>query len=129
MKLSWLDKYWVVSIVAFPASLLGLSLSVQPDWSDIETWSFVVTLSFGVAASSALIFVCLIGAVMLIPSAISRIHGEGRGEMLSIWAESIRVLNRSEQTKLLNALKRKLTPEEMDRLSRLLESTGIHVSQ
>ena len=49
--------------------------------------------------------------------------------MLSIWAESIRVLNRSEQTKLLNALKRKLTPEEMDRLSRLLESTGIHVSQ
>lgn len=129
MKLSWLDKYWVVSVVAFPTSLIGIGLSIQPDWTDIEKWSYVVTLSFGVAASSALIFVCLIGAIMLIPSAISRIRRETRGEMLSILAESLRVISPPEQRKLLNTLRGKLTSEEMDRLNRLLESAGIHVSQ
>lgn len=80
--LSWLERYWILSVLSYPAALLGLSLSLRPPWSAVETWAALVTLAFGIATLVAISLEGVIRVFLSIPATIRKIKEEGREEGL-----------------------------------------------
>ena len=80
---SWLDRYWFVSIPAYPAAVLGLSLLFRPSWSDAQAWANIVTIAFGMAAGLG-VFAGVIALIILsVPAKIRRIQSDRDKEWIA----------------------------------------------
>ena len=84
-EVGWLERYWLLYVLAYPAALLGLGLGLRPAWSAIEVWAALITVSFGMASGVALL---LEGALMVMLPALAKIKklkDEGRLEERRKW--------------------------------------------
>ena len=84
-KLSWLDRYWVISIPVYPGAVLGLGLALRPPWSDTSEWANIVTLAFGMAAGLGVSAGVVVTMILAIPGRIGRIKQEGKDERDREW--------------------------------------------
>ena len=79
-EVGWLERYWLLYVLAYPAALLGLGLGLRPAWGAIEVWAALITVSFGMASGVALLSE---GALMVMLPALAKIKklkDEGRQE-------------------------------------------------
>ena len=76
----WLERYWLLYILVYPAGLLGLGLALRPAWNAVEVWSAIVTLSFGMAAGVALALEAALMVTLPALEKIRKLKAEGRAE-------------------------------------------------
>lgn len=80
---SWLDRYWFVSIPAYPAAVLGLSLLLRPSWDNAQDWANIVTLAFGMAAGLGVLAGVIALVILSVPAKIRKIQSDRDNEWIA----------------------------------------------
>ena len=67
--------------------MLGLGLAIRPAWNDIQAWSALVTVSFGIAAGVAFSLEVLLMVMLPALEKIRKLKEEGRLEEREKWVQ------------------------------------------